>query len=129
MVTFHEMSNGCNTTICHLFVLPPPPAIISNEFIRPDDPRLPRLEALMDGNPPPPFVVPPEHFCWLPPFPPLPYSGVPVAEECGGGASSFLRICSSKRACMSIYNGFDNLSNATTTGKTILKMYLAINRK
>lgn len=79
----------------HLFAFPPPPAIINNEFISPDDPRLPKLEADIDGNPPVP-----EHFCWFPP----PNSGAPPAEDCAGGASNFLRICSSSRACMSIWN-------------------------
>lgn len=38
--------------VVYLLVFPPPPAIINSEFIRPDEPRLPKLDADMDGNPP-----------------------------------------------------------------------------
>lgn len=94
-----------NNTAVYLLVFPPPPAIINSEFIRPDEPRLPKLDADMDGNPP---AFPwPAHllFWWLAP---VPCSGAPPAEDCDGGASSFLRICSSSRACMSICNRSNN---------------------
>lgn len=87
--------NVPSSMIYHLFP-PPPPAIIRSEFIKLDDPRLPKLDAVIDGNPPPVVEAPPPHFCWLP------YSAVPEAEDCGWGARSFLRICSSSRHCMSI---------------------------
>lgn len=98
-----KMSERITKRVCiiairyyRLAFAPPPPAIINNEFISPDDPRLPKLEDDIEGNAP---VA--EHLLFPPPSP---QSGVPpAAVDCdGAGASSFLRICSSNRACMSI---------------------------